>query len=154
MNKIVIIAVFIFWAIVSFFFVRSLFDKQPEVLLNSTNSQLPAEDATGQAFSVDLVAQHNTAADCWVTYGNTVYNVTDYLNSHPGGRDRIIPYCGSDIAAAFAAQGHSNTATSILNGLAIGTIGQIISNDPNTITPPPVSNPKKDDDDDEKEDDD
>lgn len=155
MNKIVIIVVFIFWAAVSFFFAKSLFDKDSVSASNNNletaNDQLPSNTLTGQAFTVDLIAQHNTATDCWVTYGNTVYNVTDYLSSHPGGRDRIIPYCGTDIATAFMAQGHSNVAASMLNGLAIGTIGQavvstsptnlvvdtsIINNVPITPTPP------------------
>lgn len=100
-----------------------------------------------------LISQHNTASDCWVTGGNTVYNVTNYIYQHPGGSSRIIPYCGSDIQSAFDAQGHSANASQILAGLEIGVVGQAVSAQ-NVNPSTPVNNNNNNDDDDEEEDDD
>lgn len=44
------------------------------------------------------LAKHNTAQDCWVTlYNRKVYNVTKFLDEHPGGDDLILEYAGKDI---------------------------------------------------------
>ncbi len=86
-----------------------------------------------------LVAQHSTPVDCWVTSGSSVYNVTSYIRSHPGGQSAITSYCGKDIAAAFAAQGHSANASNIFASYKIGTIGSSVSNTSAT-TPPATTN--------------
>jgi len=80
--------------------------------------------------TVQEVATHNTAADCWLLINNKVYNATSYLNLHPGGRDRIIPYCGRDATQAFVTKGgegnHSNSAFADLAKLYIGDIGSAL----------------------------
>eukprot|EP01155_Anaeramoeba_flamelloides_P002419 Anaeramoba_flamelloidesa1058236_73.p1 GENE.a1058236_73~~a1058236_73.p1 ORF type:complete len:146 (-),score=12.80 a1058236_73:210-605(-) len=35
--------------------------------------------------------------DNWVIFKNKVYDLTHYLQYHPGGQDTIIPYLGKDI---------------------------------------------------------
>lgn len=48
------------------------------------------------------VAKHNTTSSCWIVIGGKVYDVTPYLERHPGGaailvkqggRVRIPSYC-------------------------------------------------------------
>jgi cytochrome b involved in lipid metabolism len=37
------------------------------------------------------VAQHKTSGDrIWVTYRNAVYDVTEFVENHPGGMKRIM----------------------------------------------------------------
>ena len=37
-------------------------------------------------FTMEQVRQHNNLEEgIWVTYGKNIYNVTDYIDSHPGG---------------------------------------------------------------------
>ena len=40
------------------------------------------------------VAKHNTPADCWVVVGTTVYNLSEFAPSHPGGAKYIHKYAG------------------------------------------------------------
>jgi cytochrome b involved in lipid metabolism len=47
------------------------------------------------------VAKHNSELDCWLVIKDKVYDVTQYLNFHPGGKERIIPYCGKEATEAF-----------------------------------------------------
>jgi cytochrome b involved in lipid metabolism len=121
---------------------------------NSQNTNTPSP--VSYTLTTALVAQHNTASDCWATVGNNVYNVTSYIRSHPGGQANITRYCGADIGAAFVAQGHSANASNILASYKIGTIGASVSAD--TINTNPVNNSNNnqnssDDDEEEEEDD-
>lgn len=138
MNKIVIVAVFIFWAALSFFYANSLINKNsPQQFPETTNlnTNLLVDGSTNQNIdnptTVQLtkatVAQHNNTSDCWVTAGNNVYNVTGYIRSHPGGAQRIIDYCGADVAQAMGEIGHSSKALSILAGYKIGVVGATIN---------------------------
>ena len=34
--------------------------------------------------SLQDIAQHNSRKDCWVIIHNNVYDLTDFLNQHPG----------------------------------------------------------------------
>ncbi len=93
----------------------------------------------------DIVATHNVSKDCWITISGFVYDVSGYLNLHPGGASRIIPYCGQDATQAFQTRGGSGTHTAFakeeLSKLLVGPIGQPISpsNITNTVTATPPS---------------
>lgn len=114
---------------------------------NNTTSPQPVS----YTLTAALVAQHNTASDCWVMDANQVFNVTSYIRSHPGGQSAITSYCGTDIGAAFRAQGHSANAASIFAGMQIGTIGGTVTSEVTTVTPPANTNTGRGDDDDDDE---
>jgi sulfite oxidase len=45
------------------------------------------------------VAQHRTAANgIWVTYKGNVYDVTDFIEEHPGGKGKIMLAAGTDLS--------------------------------------------------------
>lgn len=79
-----------------------------------------------QSYSAADVAKHNSNTDCWIIIENNVYNVTNFLNQHPGGADRITPYCGKDATQAFDTQGgegsHSSTARNMREQYLIGSL--------------------------------
>ena len=37
-----------------------------------------------EQFTVDEVSKHNTKSNVWMTIHNKVYNVTKFLDDHPG----------------------------------------------------------------------
>lgn len=128
---------------------------------NTNNAVVNTPKPTSLTLTSTVVSQHNTAGDCWVTAGNNVYNVTSYIRSHPGGQSNITKYCGKDIAAAFAGQGHSANASNIFASYKIGTIGTSVSSDVINTAPTNTSQNNTDNqvngqrgDDDEEEDDD
>lgn len=64
------------------------------------------------------VQSHNSTKSCYVTVGNKVYDVTDFLDSHPGGADLILDYAGKDIAAILKdedSHDHSDAAYEVLD---------------------------------------
>lgn len=65
-----------------------------------------ATDASGAITMADVEA-HATAADCWTVVNGTVYDLTDWVNQHPGGAGAITGMCGVDATTAFRNQ-HDN----------------------------------------------
>lgn len=65
------------------------------------------------------VSKHNHAKDCWVTlYGRKVYNVTGFLEEHPGGAEIILPYAGQDVTQIMAdtmSHEHSESAYEMMD---------------------------------------
>ncbi|MEN9582397.1 MAG: hypothetical protein RL641_351 [Candidatus Parcubacteria bacterium] len=89
------------------------------------------------------VSSHTTANSCWIIISNKVYNVTQFLNSHPGGVATITPFCGGDATVAFHTHGHdggndhTTYAYSLLPPYFIGdlTTSVPIPNVPPTVDP-------------------
>jgi hypothetical protein len=67
-------------------------------------SQQVAEDLEPPVepiFSAAEVALHNGKADCWIIIGDSVYDITDFFESHPGG-EAPVRFCGRDATAIFS----------------------------------------------------
>ncbi|KAK5073994.1 hypothetical protein LTR64_006865 [Lithohypha guttulata] len=47
------------------------------------------------------VASHNTRSSCWVIIDAHVYDVTTYLEKHPGGSQILLQYAGKDATAVY-----------------------------------------------------
>jgi cytochrome b involved in lipid metabolism len=77
-------------------------------------------------FSMEEVAKHNTADDCWVIIRNKVYNVTDFLKLHPGGARLISRDAGKDITKNFEAPFHSSKAKQRLEIYYIGDLDKSV----------------------------
>lgn len=52
-------------------------------------------------FTVEEVARHQSKGDCWVVLNNQVYDVTEFLPDHPGGKNAILLYGGKDATKEF-----------------------------------------------------
>ena len=48
-----------------------------------------------QEYTLAEVGKHNTMSDFWGVYEGEVYNVTSFLDSHPGGKDILEEYAGT-----------------------------------------------------------
>ena len=75
------------------------------------------------ALTMKDVAANNTAKSCWSAIDGNVYDLTRWINSHPGGSSAITFLCGTDGSKAFAAQ-HAGEAkpTSRLAGFLLGPL--------------------------------
>jgi len=47
------------------------------------------------------LAKHNTKEDCWLAINGKVFNVTPYVNYHPGGADKLMEGAGIDATEIF-----------------------------------------------------
>ncbi|KAI9877316.1 MAG: fatty acid alpha-hydroxylase, partial [Pleopsidium flavum] len=67
----------------------------------------------------------NTAKSCYVTIGTNVYDITSFLDDHPGGGDLILEYGGKDVTEIMKdeiSHGHSEAAYEILDEHLVGFV--------------------------------
>ena len=58
----------------------------------------PADIRSLPRFQLTEVAKHNTEEEgVWVTYKGGVYDITEFLFSHPGGKERLLMAGGQDL---------------------------------------------------------
>ena len=82
------------------------------------------------------VAQRNTPAQCWAVVSNVVYDLTAYINSHPGGAKNITNLCGKDATQAFSNQhGGQSRPNNTLAGFEIGTLSSTSNTTPLPVAP-------------------
>ena len=71
------------------------------------------------------VAAHNTSKSCYVTMGTRVFDVTDFIESHPGGADLVVEYGGKDVTEILkdeTSHFHSDAAYEVLDESLIGFV--------------------------------
>lgn len=77
-------------------------------------------------FTEEEVAQHNTKEDCWCIIGEVgskkVYNITNFLDDHPGGPEILEDEAGRDATEAFEDIGHSQDARDDLVNYFVGNL--------------------------------
>jgi len=108
-----------------FFVFNKKEEKKEEIKTSKVVSPVVTKKSS---FSMSDVAKHNNENDCWIVIDGKVYDVTNYIESHPGGRV-LVNFCGQDGSDAFATKGkknkpHSPAAYEILKTLYIGDLSQ------------------------------
>jgi len=51
--------------------------------------------------SMEELKSHNKEFDCWTAYNGKVYNITQYMQYHPGGVKQLMAGAGKDCTKAF-----------------------------------------------------
>ena len=85
----------------------------------------PTPTATPAGYTMEQVKANNTSSKCWSVIDSKVYDLTKWINSHPGGAGAIISLCGTDGTAAFKGQhGGSGSPASRLAGYLLGPLAK------------------------------
>lgn len=85
------------------------------------------------------VAKQNTSKSCWVTLQGVVYDITEFLEDHPGGDDVILEYAGKDVEQIMndpLSHSHSKSAFSMLEEFKIGRLVDDVSSAAGSATSP------------------
>lgn len=104
---------------------------------NRVSTQVPAADLTtgtvnsdgsAKVLSAQEVALHSSASDCWSIVNGNVYNLTSYVNSHPGGSGNIQSICGKDGTSSFKGQHNGEgKPNNTLSNFLLGALGATVS---------------------------
>uniref|UniRef100_A0A6P7FB53 Cytochrome b5 n=1 Tax=Diabrotica virgifera virgifera TaxID=50390 RepID=A0A6P7FB53_DIAVI len=82
------------------------------------------KEANTKFYSYDEISRHNGKDNprVWIVIRDAVYDVTDYLEEHPGGAEVIKDWAGKDATKEFDSLGHSSDAKNKLKKLKIGEV--------------------------------
>uniref|UniRef100_A0A9I9CNU5 Cytochrome b5 heme-binding domain-containing protein n=1 Tax=Cucumis melo TaxID=3656 RepID=A0A9I9CNU5_CUCME len=85
-----------------------------------------------KVFTLKEVAEHNNHKDCWLIISGKicrssvlielVYDVTKFLEDHPGGDDVLLSATGKDATDDFEDVGHSDNAREMMDQYYVGEI--------------------------------
>jgi len=93
---------------------------------NAPASSAATSSATASsepALTMDEVARHGQATDCWSVVDGRVYDLTTWIDQHPGGVGPIEGMCGVDATDAFTAMhGSQQQPNDVLAGFELGPL--------------------------------
>lgn len=81
-------------------------------------------------YQEEEVLKHCTVDDCWVIERGTVYDVTPFLEKHPGGAELVLARAGTDITDILNDENthiHTHNAYSLLWEYRVGKIEKKVS---------------------------
>lgn len=119
MKKLSFASFIAFWSIILTLLVLQLLESE-------SGSTRPVGAGPEIAYSLEEVASHNTGADCWIVVGDSVYDITAYIDRHPTPSSVVTPWCGTDATRAMRTKGygrdHSPAAWSALEAWRVGAV--------------------------------
>ncbi|CAK7262822.1 hypothetical protein SEPCBS119000_000180 [Sporothrix epigloea] len=78
--------------------------------------------AEAKEYTYQDVAEHNTSSDLFMVIHDKVYDVTKFVDEHPGGEEVLLDVGGQDATEAFEDVGHSDEARESLAQMLTGTL--------------------------------
>ncbi|XP_030532266.1 cytochrome b5 [Rhodamnia argentea] len=91
-------------------------------------------------FAFEEVEKHNQTKDCWLIISGKVYDVTPFMDDHPGGDEVLLSATGKDATNDFEDVGHSDEAREMMDKYYIGEIDASSIPSKRTYIPPQQPN--------------
>ena len=83
----------------------------------------PAPTPAKTGYTMAQVRANNSASNCWSVIDDSVYDLTKWINSHPGGSGAIVGLCGRDGSSTFNSRhGGQSSPKSTLAGYLLGPL--------------------------------
>ena len=86
----------------------------------------PAAKKSLPQYTMAEVAKHCTRDDAWVVIDERVYDVTDFIDSHPGGVGPIINLAGKDCTDVFANYHAARIYRTMLPAMLVGEVTDVV----------------------------
>lgn len=88
---------------------------------------MDARSRSLRIYSIDDLSLQTKLGKIWIARRGKVYDVTEFVNDHPGGDDLITQFKGMDIGNAMEDEGehlHSESAYAVLEEYVVGRLGK------------------------------
>ncbi|XP_006641268.2 cytochrome b5 type B [Lepisosteus oculatus] len=73
-------------------------------------------------YTLEEIQKHNMSRDTWLVIHDKVYDITRFLEEHPGGEEVLLEQAGGDATESFEDVGHSTDAREMLKQYFIGEL--------------------------------
>lgn len=101
----------------------ALVESVPVAPTETATSETDVPTVESRRISRDEIATHAGRASCWSSIDGMVYDLTSWIDRHPGGASRILAICGTDGSASFGRKhGGQQNAESALEAFKIGIL--------------------------------
>lgn len=75
-----------------------------------------------KVYTLEEIAKHKTPDSCWFVIHDKVYNVSKFLDEHPGGEEVLLEQAGQNVTENFEDVGHSTDAREMMAEYCIGEL--------------------------------
>ncbi|XP_044149292.1 cytochrome b5 [Bufo gargarizans] len=73
-------------------------------------------------YTLEEIQKHNNSKSTWIILHHKVYDVTKFLEEHPGGEEVLREQAGGDATETFEDIGHSTDARNMSKEFVIGEL--------------------------------
>uniref|UniRef100_G1N831 Cytochrome b5 n=1 Tax=Meleagris gallopavo TaxID=9103 RepID=G1N831_MELGA len=86
------------------------------------SSEAGGEAWRGRYYRLEEVQKHNNSQSTWIIVHNRIYDITKFLDEHPGGEEVLREQAGGDATENFEDVGHSTDARALSETFIIGEL--------------------------------
>uniref|UniRef100_A0A7C8YHY0 Cytochrome b5 heme-binding domain-containing protein n=1 Tax=Opuntia streptacantha TaxID=393608 RepID=A0A7C8YHY0_OPUST len=119
--EIAIAATLILGVLLAFLFVIPRFAKSIQAKSAGSSANSKTSSKVPRRYTKAEISLHNSRTDCWIIIKDKVYDVTSYVEEHPGG-DAILTHAGDDSTEGFYGPQHGTRVFDIIEDFCIGEL--------------------------------
>jgi cytochrome b involved in lipid metabolism len=67
-------------------------------------TQTSTKEENENVYTMEEISKHNSKESCWLVIRGKVYDLTNWIDEHSGGSDKILKLCGKDGTDLFVKQ--------------------------------------------------
>lgn len=91
---------------------------------SATKTPAVSSKKSTSTYTMAMVRKHKTPSSCWTVIKGNVYDLTKWINRHPGGPTFIKQMCGKDGTLDFTSQhGGQSSPAAYLKEFKLGPLG-------------------------------
>lgn len=79
-------------------------------------------ETSKKVYRLQEIQQHKDNRSTWMIIDNKVYDITQFLDEHPGGEEVLLDQAGGDGTEPFEDVGHSSDAREMMKTYYIGDL--------------------------------
>ncbi|XP_076332849.1 cytochrome b5 [Tachypleus tridentatus] len=81
-----------------------------------------SDSGSMKSLTLEEIAKHNEKDSIWVLIHHNVYDVSKFIEEHPGGEEILLEQGGKNATEAFEDVGHSSDAQDLMKQYKIGDL--------------------------------
>ncbi|NXG40648.1 CYB5 protein, partial [Psilopogon haemacephalus] len=86
------------------------------------SSEASDQSWKGRYYRLEEVQKHNNSQSTWIILHHRIYDVTKFLDEHPGGEEVLREQAGGDATENFEDVGHSTDARTLSETFIVGEL--------------------------------